>query len=134
MKGRGILAFIIYLLYTLGASALGIYAYAEVQKIPADDPDSLAALGGALLIIFAMVVGIPFGIELIVKILHLITGFKLFGIICMLGDVLIFLYFVGSMFTTLPSISVILAELPYMLIFGLPMILAFFSNLRSLAD
>jgi acetyl esterase/lipase len=38
MKKRGILAFIIYLLYTLGAGALAIYAYAEVQKIPADDP------------------------------------------------------------------------------------------------
>ena len=133
MKKRGILAFIIYLFFTLSSLALAIYSYVEIQKIPADD-DSLAALGGALLIIFAMVVGIPFGIELIVKILHLITGFKLFGIICMLGDVLIFLYFVGSMFTALPSISVILAELPYMLVFGLPMILAFFSNLRSLAD
>lgn len=133
MKKRGILAFIIYLFFTLSSLALAIYSYVEIQKIPADD-DSMAALGGALLIIFAMGVGIPFGIELIVKILHLITGLKLFGIICMLGDVLIFLYFVGSMFTTLPSISVILAELPYMLVFGLPMILAFFSNLRSLAD
>ena len=38
MKKRGILAFIIYLLYTLGAGALAVYAYAEVQKIPADDP------------------------------------------------------------------------------------------------
>lgn len=133
MKKRGILAFIIYLFFTLSSLALAIYSYVEIQKIPADD-ESMAALGGALLIIFAMVVGIPFGIELIVKILQLITGFKLFGIICMLGDVLIFLYFIGSMFTALPSISVFLAELPYMLIFGLPMILAFFSNLRSLAD
>jgi hypothetical protein len=133
MKKRGILAFIIYLFFTLSSLALAIYSYVEIQKIPADD-DSMAALSGALLIIFAMGVGIPFGIELIVKILHLITGFKLFGIICMLGDVLIFLYLVGSIFTTLPSISVILAELPYMLVFGLPMILAFFSNLRSLAD
>ena len=134
MKRRGILAFIIYLLYTLGAGALAVYAYAEVQKIPADDPDSLAALGGALLIIFAMVVGIPFGIELIVKILHLITGLKLFGIICMLGDLLIFLYFVGSLFDAMPSVTIFLSELPYMLIMGLPVILAFFSNLRSVAD
>ena len=133
MKKRGILAFIIYLVGTIFAAFLAIYANVEAQKIP-EDGGGWAGLGAALLLIFAMVIGIPFAAELIVKILHMATGLKLFGIICILGDLAILAYLIVGLFASSPTPEVFLRELPAITIFALPSTLAFISNLRSVKD
>ena len=134
MKRNGILAFVIYLIGTIFAGLLAIYAYIEAQKIPEGDDSSWVGLGAALLLIFAIIIGIPSAARLVAKILQMATGLKLFGILCMLGDAAVFGYFIVSIFTEATTPELILREWPTMLIVGVPNALAFISNARSITD
>ena len=135
MKKRGLLAFIIYLLGCLFAVGALVEAYIEAQNIPEPDVDNFGALGVGLLIIFAMIIGIPSAIRLVLKFVHMLSGWKLFGVLCIILDVLFALYlaevhniFIKG-FEYWVSNSLIL--LPGVLLLHAPSII---SNLRSIKE
>ena len=112
MKRGGILAFIIYLILGLGSVALWLYMFLS--------PTGFGDWVLVLLMLFMSYYGTLLYIPIIVtKILHMITGWKLFSIICIIGNViviglLLYPFFLSSGSTTLDDIilSVAIILLP----------------------
>ena len=94
MKRGGILAFIIYLLFGAGA-ALTLMIF----NIAPPAFDSLGqALAAIVLLYYSAVVFVPM---LVVKALHMLTGWKFFSIICAIGNVVVIGLFVWSAITSI---------------------------------
>lgn len=125
---RGILSFVIYVIYTLLGGGMAIYNYIALQQHNAAG-GGLNGLGMAILMIAGIVV---FGIGvvgLILKSLHMRTGFGFFGFLCFALDVAcVILYltlFMGEGMT-MPDTLVIMAV-------AVPSMLSASSNLKSMA-
>ena len=89
MIRSGILAFIIYLLGALGGSILALRAYIELNYIESSGDADSYAVAAAIITIFGLIIAIPYLVCLIAKIIHLASGLKFFGIICIILDVVI---------------------------------------------
>lgn len=96
MKKRGKLAFVIYTISCLLAAGLLVAAYIEAQNIPEPDVDNFGALGVGLLLILAMIIGVPSGASFVLKFLHLISNKKIFAILCIILDFAMILYLGGA--------------------------------------
>lgn len=96
MKKRGKLAFVIYTISCLLAAGLLLLAYIEVQNIPEPDVDNFGALGVGLLLILAMIIGVPSGASFVLKFLHIISNKKIFAILCIILDFAMILYLGGA--------------------------------------
>ena len=85
MKKRGgILAFILYL-----AGVLGAFILLQYLRLEAKDIEGSALLGYALAaIIMYYIVLIPFAVLSVIKLLNILTGWKLFAILCAVLNVL----------------------------------------------
>ena len=94
---RGILSFIIYVLYTLAGGGLALYAKLEIDRINANG-GGWEGLGAAVVLIVGLVVGAVGLAGLLFKGLHLGTGWGLFGFICILIDIVIIVALVSNMF------------------------------------
>ena len=95
MKKRGILAFIIYIFSCIIAAGVLIYAYIEAQKIPEPDVEGWGAWGVSLLVVLALIIGIPSGTSIILKFLHLVSHKKFFVLLCIALDLVAVLYLAG---------------------------------------
>ena len=135
MKKRGKLAFIIYIIGCLFAGVILIAAYVESQNIPEPDVENWGAFGVALLILLAMIIGIPSGIGFVLKSLHLATDIKFFGVLCILLDVVMLLYLAGVHQIVTHDFAYWLESLSITnLIYVAIPLLALISNARSLAE
>lgn len=96
MKKRGIVAFIVYLLGCLVAGVMMVWAYIEAQNIPENDVENWEGLGVAILILIGLIIGVPCAVRLVLKFIHMVSGWKLFGVACILADIVIILYWMGA--------------------------------------
>lgn len=125
---RGILSFVIYTIYTLLGGGTAIYNYIAVQKHN-EAGGGFDGLGLAILMIAGIIVFGIGALGLILKSLHMKTGFALFGLLCFALDVacvLVFMYLFlgesGSINDTLVIVGV-----------AIPSMLSALSNLKSMA-
>ena len=94
MKKIGIIPLIIYILYTLAGGGLAIYCRLAIEQLSAED--GWNGLGLAILMVVGMIVGAAGLVAVILKGLHLKTEFTLFGILCVLFDIICILVFIDS--------------------------------------
>ena len=92
MKKRGILAFIIYLLGCVIAGLFLIMAYNIYVNMPEVDIENWDALGVVLALVSAAIIGIPSGSRVVLKFIQMVSGWKLFGYLCILIDVAVIIY------------------------------------------
>ena len=87
MKKSLIPSLIVYILYTLLGGGMAVYNYIAIQKHNAEG-GGLEGLGLAILLIVGIVI---FGvgiIGLILKLIHIKSGWGFFGVLCLLLDIL----------------------------------------------
>ena len=89
MRRKGILAFTIYLLATLAGGGLALEAYIEAKQLEVSPESGWATLGAVLVVILGISVAVPYLVCLVMKIIHMASGLKLFGVICLILDVAI---------------------------------------------
>ena len=89
MRKNGGFSFICYLLYLVGGLGFAIYSY-----IAAQGAEGLDGLGYALLMIVGLIAGGVGLVELVLKLLHMATGWGFFGFLCMLVDIAVVAYLV----------------------------------------
>ena len=124
---RGILSFVVYLIYTLLGGGTAVYNYIAIQKHNAEG-GGLEGLGLAILLIAGIVVFVIGLVGLIFKSLHMNKGWRFFGVLCLLLDVacvIIYLYlFLGEGMTPVDTLGIFAV--------AIPSILSAISNLLSL--
>ena len=86
MRRGGILAFIIYFL-TLAAS-LGLMIYCRTYT-PPEGGNFGEALGVAILYIYSIFVAVPSAVLFVLKLINMLTGWKLFSVLCLLCDIVL---------------------------------------------
>ena len=134
MKKRGILAFIVYIFGCLWAARITILAYIESQSIIEPDVENWGAFGVAIMILLAMIIGIPSVIGFVLKLLHLASHKKLFAILCILLDLVMLLYLAGIHQIFIYGFDHWVGELGVYFLWALVPLFALISNTRSLAD
>ena len=134
MKKRGILAFIIYIFGCIIAAGVLIYAYIEAQKIPEPDVEGWGAWGVSLLVVLALIIGIPSGTSLILKFLHLVSHKKFFALLCIALDLVMVLYLAGVHQIFLDGLDEWIRVFTNFEPWYLLPLFALISNTRSLAD
>ena len=124
---RGLLSFVVYLIYTLLGGGTAIYNYIALQKHNAEG-GGLEGLGLAILLIAGIIVFAIGLVGLIFKSLHMNKGWRFFGVLCLLLDVacvIIYLYlFLGEGMTPVDTLGIFAV--------AIPSILSAISNLLSL--
>lgn len=133
MKKGGILSLIVYILYTLGGLGLIIYSRVSIDKHNAEG-GGLEGIGLALLLVLGIILGAAGLLATILKLIHMKSGWGLFGLLCILADVAFIFAWVSmaapggninqiAVNDILPSIPFILASLASMI-----------ANIKSLKD
>jgi hypothetical protein len=87
MKRGGIFALVTYILYTLLYGGLTLMFYYEVDKLK--DEEIFAALALIFLVLITLCVSLAIGglVAVVLKLLHMVTGWLIFGIPCILIDI-----------------------------------------------
>ena len=93
MRRKDGISLIFYILGTLVGVYYLSWAMTENMHAPEVDVDNFHAMVVGALLVIAAIIGIPYGTALISKLLHMITGCKLFGIVCIVIDIAMLLYF-----------------------------------------
>lgn len=134
MRRGGVFALITYILYTLLFGGLTLMFYYEMDKLKDEK------LFGALTLIFVVLIGLCVSlafcglVAVVLKLLHMATGWLIFGIPCILIDV----YAVFSVASSIKEIA--FSGEPYtveVFIMLIPIIFsvgALISNIRSLRN
>lgn len=91
MKKSGKLSLIVYILYTLFGLGMIIYSKISIDKLNASG-GGLEGLGYALVLIIGIILGAAGLVATILKLIHMKSGWILFGILCILAD----LVFIGA--------------------------------------
>ena len=94
MKKIGIFPFILYLLYTLVGGGLAVYCRIAIEQL--SDDAGWNGLGLAIVMVVGIIVGAVGLVGVILKGLHLKTEFSLFGILCVLFDIICILALIDS--------------------------------------
>ena len=125
---RGILSFVIYVIYALLGGGTAIYNYIALQQHNAAG-GGINGLGMAILMIAGIIVFGIGAVGLILKSLHMKTSFGLFAFLCFALDVACVIVYM-SLFMgegmTMPDTLIILAV-------AVPSMLSALSNLKSMA-
>lgn len=133
-KRGGFIAYLIYILVLV--LAIVSFFGSMSQNQPAEDLSTSEQLSQAFLVVLSVYLfiflGIPAGVLFILKTLNLITGWKLFGVLCLLIDIavagLLLITLVSSLSTGGVSLSSVLS---YIGIIAIPVV-AFLSELKGL--
>ena len=128
MRKVGMVSFVIYLLYTLLGGGMAIYNYIAIQKYNADG-DGLGALALAVLFFLSLIVLGVGVLGLILKGIHLGTGWVLFGLLCMILDFAC----VAVIWTELVAGADNLTNGLICIALSIPSVISFGCNSRSLA-
>lgn len=86
MRKAGWFSFIYYLLYAIGGFGMAIYNYIAIQKLNAEG-GGLEGIGLALLMIVGIIFGAAGLLGVILKLVHMKSGWVLFGLLCIALDV-----------------------------------------------
>ena len=129
MKRKGILAFVVYLLCSLAGGGLALMWFIEAKQLEASPESGWATLGAVLLVVLGIGIAIPYLLCLLAKIIHLASGIKLFGVICLILDIAI-LAVLGYAFFIEDAAN----ELAVKLLLMVPSTIALFSNAVSLTE
>lgn len=89
MNRKGILAFIIYLLATLGGGGLALWSFIELKIIESSESGDWSAIGAAIILALGLIILVPYAVCLIAKIIQMASGAKFFGVLCIIFDVVI---------------------------------------------
>ena len=127
MRKSGGFAFICYLIYTILGVAAVIY-----NRIGIEISEDLAPIGYAILFMFALVFAAASAVGLILKLLHMGTGFGLFGFLCILVDIAFIVFFGWAVVenASLGDPVSMIIPIAIALISGI----SFISNIRSLKN
>ena len=128
MRKVGMVSFVIYLLYTLLGGGMAIYNYIAIQKHNAEG-GGLEGLGLALLLILSLIVLAVGVLGLVLKGIHLGTGWVLFGLLCMVLDFAC----VAAIWTELVAGADNLTNGLICIALSIPSLISFGCNSRSLA-
>ena len=91
------------LIYTLGCIlAVGCYVSAIIYDRNLESTDSIDKLPITLLVVMAIIIGVPNAIAFGSKLLQCLTGFGIFGIGCALVDVAVISYFAFGIIKDFP--------------------------------
>ena len=129
MRKNGKPALVIYILLTLFGGIVAIIGYVSLKNIQKGGGGDWDEIGAALVAYFGVILFIIYAITLITKILHLKTGFKFFGINCILIDLAIAgcILYIGLVENGGNHLII-------QLMLPLPSLLAFISNLKSIKE
>ncbi len=126
---RGTTSFIIYILYTLLGGGVALFSYIRIENHTPDSGD-WSNLGYAIIFILGLVLGAAGLVGVILKGIHLGTGWGFFGFLCLLLDIGFVVMAISTLFdsgdTTDPS--AILSIVPVVA----ASVVSFVSNIRSL--
>lgn len=128
MRKVGMVSFVIYLLYTLIGGGMAIYNYIAIQKHNLLG-DRLEVIGLAILFALSLIVLGVGVLGLILKGIHLGTGWVLFGLLCMILDFAC----VAVIWTELVAGADNLTNGLICIALSIPSVISFGCNLRSLA-
>ena len=87
MKKGGKLALVIYILGTLCGGLLTGLSFLGLNQLEQSGEAGWEGLGYALLIVLGLALLVPYAIALILKIIHLKSDLKFFGVLCILFDI-----------------------------------------------
>ena len=139
MKRGGVFALVTYIIYTLLYGGLTLRFYYELDKLK--EIFAVVVFLFLVLIILCLAIAIGGFVAAILKILHMATGWLVFGISCILVDAFVLIYMVASVFPAIYSdiITQGVTETSIIVIIG--MIVPFFlsvgaliSNIKSLGN
>ena len=127
---RGGFALITYILYTVLFGGLTLMFYYEMDKIK--DEKLFGALALVILVLIGLCVSLAIGglVAVVLKLLHMATGWPVFGILCITIDV-------GTVGCVITSIVELGSNSSATFVFFIPLLLsigALISNIRSLRN
>ena len=127
MKKGGTFSLVCYIIYTLIGVAALIY-----NRLGIENAEGWDSIGYALLFAVAIVFAGASAVGLVLKLLHMGTGFGLFGFLCILVDIAFVLFFAGASIEDIGGldISALAITIPIILI----SIGSLISNIRSLKN
>lgn len=85
MRKCGVFSFVVYLLYTLAGGGMVLYNYIAIQKHNAEG-GGIEGLGLALLFVLGIICGAAGLVGVILKLIHMKSGWVLFGLLCIALD------------------------------------------------
>ena len=133
MKKGGWLSFAIYALYFLVGGGASLYFYLALNNAENGEL-GWGALGVAIIMILCIIFGAAGLLGLILKLIHMKSGWNLFGILCILVDVVLVLAWIymaapgGNTEQIKPED--ILPSIPFIILSAVSAI----SNIKSLGD
>ncbi len=125
----GILSLLCYGLYALGGGGMAVYYYIALQKFN-ENGGGLEGIGYVILFVLGLIVCAAGILGLILKGLHIGTGWLLFGLLCLLFDVIC----VGFVWFYSIAESTVITEAAPFLILTIPQIISLISNGASLKN
>lgn len=123
----GILSLFCYGLYALGGGGCALYSYISLERVN-ESGAWFEGLGFVILVILGLVVCAVGILALILKGLHIGTGWLLFGLLCLLFDVIC----VGFVWVYAIAESTVITEAAPFLLLTIPQIISLISNAASL--
>lgn len=91
MRKSGIVSFIIYLIYAIGGGGIALYNYIAIEN----HESGFEGIGYAILMILGIILGAAGLLGVILKGVHLGTGWGFFGFLCILLDVAFVVVFIS---------------------------------------
>lgn len=85
MRKCGVFSFVVYLLYTLAGGGMVLYNYIAIQKHNAEG-GGIEGLGLAFLFVLGIICGAAGLVGVILKLIHMKSGWVLFGLLCIALD------------------------------------------------
>lgn len=133
MKKGGLLSLIVYILYTLFGGGLAIYSRVAIEELN-NSGGGWEGLGHAIVMILGIILGVAGLVATILKLIHMKSGWLLFGILCILADV-VFIFAWISMVAPGGNVDQInpadiLPSVPFIIVSIASMI----ANIKSLKD
>ena len=130
MKRGGVFALITYILYTVLFGGLTLMFYSEVKQL--EDENLLGAFMLIFMVLVVLCEILAFGglVAAVLKLLHMATGWPVFGILCITIDV----GMVGCVITSIVELG---SNSSATFVFLIPLLLsigALISNIRSLRN
>ena len=129
MRKSGIVSFIIYLIYALFGGGLAFYYYYITENYD----NGLEELGYVIIMILGIVLGAAGLLGVILKGIHLGTGWSFFGFLCILLDIAFVVVFISMVLpggdnVQAATLEDILPAIPFLA----GTVISFFFNITSL--
>ena len=129
---KGKLALVIYIISILFAVGGILYCYLTATN---NTEGGLEILGYVVLMFYVIILLAIYAALLLVKVFHLISGWKIFPFLCMLGDLgLVGLFIYALLINPLIESDIVWENVALFAASIIPPIIAFFSEIKALKD